>query len=104
VPEASVLQEPPRSQFVLIGDQNPAWQDTQRTFQNTHVLIQYQRPEPGALKQSHHRRDEDSIIGSDEFTHGFVVFVGPSLGMAIQPTNDARVKLTSYDDLTDLPR
>jgi hypothetical protein len=24
--------------------------------------------------------------------------------MAIQPTNDARVKLTSYDDLTDLPR
>jgi hypothetical protein len=30
VPEASVLQEPPRSQFVLIGDQNPAWQDTMR--------------------------------------------------------------------------
>jgi hypothetical protein len=53
--QAGFFQQPPRPQLVLFRHQNAAWQNAQRPLQNAHVLIEYKRPKPRALKQSHDR-------------------------------------------------
>jgi len=74
--QAGFFQQPPRPQLAFFCHQNATRQDAQRPLQNTHVLIKNQWPKPGALKQSHDCRNQDSVIGTDELTHGFESTLG----------------------------
>ena len=50
-----VFDETPCPQFVTIDNQHATRQNAQRTFQNTHVLIEDQWANAGALQQRYHR-------------------------------------------------
>src|SRR5450756_23200 len=72
----SVFQNLPRRELVSFGHQNPPWQYTERAFQHAHVLVEHHGTNAGALKQGHHCRDQNHVIGANEFAQ-FALFLLP---------------------------
>src|SRR4029079_8432259 len=68
--EPGVFQKTPGLQLMILRNQDAAWQDTERPFQNAHILVEHQRLNSGAVQQRHHRRDQDRIVCTDKFAHG----------------------------------
>src|SRR6476620_5429790 len=68
--EPGVFQKTPGLQFMILRNQHAAWQDTERTFQDAHILVEHQRSNSGAVQQRHHRRNQDCIVCTDKFAHG----------------------------------
>src|SRR4029077_11280615 len=60
--EPGVFQETPSLQLMVLRNQHAAWQDTERAFQDAHILVEHQRLNSGAVQQRHHRRNQDCIV------------------------------------------
>jgi len=67
MPEAGVSQEPPCGPFFVFGHKNASRQYAKRAFQYAHVLIEHHMTNSGAVEQRHHRRDQNHVIGANEF-------------------------------------
>ena len=70
------MQDMPRRELVPFGDQNPPWQYTERAFQHAHVLVEHHGTNAGTLKQGHHCRYQNHVIGANEFAQ-FALFLLP---------------------------
>src|SRR5664279_4284893 len=74
--EPGVLQDLPRRTLVPFGYQNPPRQYAERAFQHAHVLVEHHGTNAGALEQGHHCRDQNHVIGANEFAQ-FALFLLP---------------------------
>src|SRR5450631_705382 len=72
--ESGVLQDLPRRELVRFGHQNPPRQYAERAFQHAHVLVEHHGTNAGALKQGYHCRDQNHVIGANEFAQ-FALFL-----------------------------
>src|SRR5262249_56169823 len=54
VAEARALQQPARGRCMLVGDQDAARQDAERTFKHAHVLVEHAIANSGTLQQAAH--------------------------------------------------
>jgi hypothetical protein len=48
--EPGVFQETPSLQLMVLRNQHAAWQDTERAFQDAHILVEHQRLNSGAVQ------------------------------------------------------
>src|SRR5579862_2488509 len=70
VAEARFLQETARRGRVLLGDQDPARQNSDRALEHAHVLVEDQMRDGGTIQQGRDRGDQDRIIGAYELAQG----------------------------------
>ena len=51
-------------------------QHAERAFQHAHVLVEHHGTNAGALEQGHHCRDQNHVVGANEFAQ-FALFLLP---------------------------
>jgi hypothetical protein len=67
-----------RFAVIVFVDQNPARQDSERAFDNAHVLIEYQMMDIRTIEQRADSRNQDDIVGANQFPQFWCSVVGPA--------------------------
>jgi hypothetical protein len=67
VSQTRIDQNLARLTIIVLMDQNAAWQDPERTFDNAHILVQHQMMDIGAIEQRSDRRNQHDIVGPNQF-------------------------------------
>lgn len=62
--EPGISQQAPRSKIVVIVDENTSGNDAERSFEDTHIAVEQEVLDVGAVEQRANRRYENGIIGS----------------------------------------
>jgi len=70
--EPGIHEELSRPQLVAFGHQHAPRKNAERTFQYAHILIEHKRTKARAFEKRDHRRDQDCIIRTNKFAHGFM--------------------------------
>src|SRR5512144_2323190 len=73
VAQSGVFQELARAKLMLVGDKHAPRQHTERALKYAHVLVKDHWTEAGAFQQRDHRRHQDCVIRTDQFTHAISV-------------------------------
>src|SRR3954471_23739685 len=68
-PEAGISKEPAGGRNLVFRDEHALRQDTDRPFQHAHVLVEHDMRDLGRIEQGPDGRDNNRIIGANEFTH-----------------------------------
>ena len=71
--QPGVVEQPPRRPRIVVRDQNAACENAYRTLEHTHVAIEYDMMDSGAVEQRAHRRHQHRIVCSDQFPHVLTV-------------------------------
>jgi hypothetical protein len=64
VAEPGLFQEAACRGRVLLSDQDPARQNSDRAFEHAHVLVEDQMGDRSAIQERRHGRNQDGIIGA----------------------------------------
>src|SRR5256885_12041947 len=67
--ETGILEQPAGGSDMIFRNQQPPRQDTERSLQHAHVLIEHDVGNSSSIKQRFDGRDQHSIIGPNEFAH-----------------------------------
>src|SRR3954469_13019768 len=67
--ETGILEQPPGSSDMIFRNQQPPRQDTDRSLQHAHVLIEHDMRNLGSIEQRFDGGDQHSVIGPNEFAH-----------------------------------
>src|SRR5207253_10431518 len=67
VSQAGLGQQLAGGAIVVLVNQNTARQDTERSLDDTHVLVQHQMMDIGAVEQRADCRNQHDIVGPDQF-------------------------------------
>src|SRR5262245_44490748 len=73
VSKAGVFQKLARAELVVLGDKYAPWQNAKRALEHAHVLVKDHRSDTGAFQQRNHRRHQNCVIRTDQFTHAISV-------------------------------
>src|SRR5262245_21890698 len=71
--KAGVFQELAGTELMIVGDKNASWQHAERALEHAHVLVKDHRSDAGAFQQRNHRRKQNRVIRTDQFTHAISV-------------------------------
>ena len=82
--EAGVREQTAGRGNLLLGDQDAARQDSQRSFEHAHVLVEDQVPNVGSLQERLDGGKENSIVGANEFAHARLPLGKPRLPTRIR--------------------
>src|SRR6476619_2992616 len=63
---------------IVLVDQNPARQDSERAFDNAHVLVQHEMMDIGAIEQRADRRNQHDIVGPNQFPQVLFSYADPT--------------------------
>ena len=67
---SGVFEQSARRIFLIGSNQDPPRQDTNRSLEHTHVLVQNQMINAALTKQRLDKGYRDSVIGADQFDQG----------------------------------
>jgi octaprenyl-diphosphate synthase len=67
VGKAGVAENLPRLADIVVMDQDTARQNTKRTFDDAHILVQHQMMDIGAIQERADSRNQHDIVGPNQF-------------------------------------
>jgi hypothetical protein len=70
VSQPRIDQETARRAVVIFMDKDAAWNDPKRSLENTHITIEKQMMDVGAIEQSPDRRHQNHVVRSQQFAQG----------------------------------
>jgi hypothetical protein len=76
--KAGVTEDLARLAVIVLVDQDPARQDTKRSLDDAHILIEHQMVDVGAVEQRSYRRNKHDVVGSNQFPHLAFSFIPDS--------------------------
>lgn len=62
--KAGVGQHTSRRLMIVIVDENAAWDDTQRAFDNAHVIVEQKMIDVGTIQQRANGGNQNDVVGS----------------------------------------
>jgi hypothetical protein len=81
VSQPGIDQETACSAVVIVMDKDAAWNDPKRSFEDTHIAVEKQVMDVGAIEQSPDRRHQNHVVRSQQFAQGLSsYFCGISVG------------------------
>ena len=81
--KAGLGEQSARLQIVVLMHQYPPRQDTERSLDDAHVLIEHEMMDVGAIEQSLDRRNQHDIVGAYQFPQISVLQVSHRVKSAI---------------------